>query len=188
MFIKHFFTMFVQDNPIVSISVRIFMRTLFLVKYFLKLLSMNVKIKSATVVWCAEQNCVLKQVHWWNRRIFLRIGKTFDSVLLYFWQKLVSGRYSIENFVEISLPSKHLLVLKASSRHVLKTSSIRLPRNNFTSSKSSWRRLAKTFCKTSWRRLGRRKIVSLKTSWRYVLKKSWRYALKMSWRHVLKTS
>ena len=39
-------------------------------------------------------------------------------------------------------------VLKTSSRHVLKTSSTRLQRNNFTSS----------------RRLGRRKIVTLKTS------------------------
>ena len=46
-----------------------------------------------------------------------------------------------------SLPSKHLLFLK--------TSSTRLYRNSFTSSK------------TSWRRLGRRKIVTLKTSWRH---------------------
>ena len=49
MFIKYFFT-FVQDKPIVSISVRIFKRTLFLVEYFLKLLSMNVKMKFAAVV------------------------------------------------------------------------------------------------------------------------------------------
>ena len=52
------------------------------------------------------------------------------------------------------VPSKHLLVFKTSSRHVLKTSSIRLQRNNFSSSK------------TSWRCLGRRKIVTVKTSWR----------------------
>ena len=145
MFIKDFFTMLVQDKPIVSISVRIFMRTLFLVEYFLKLLSMNVKMKSAAVVWCAEQNCVLKQVQWRNRRIFLRIWKTFDSVLLCFQQKWVSGRYSIENFIEISLPSKHLMVLKMSWRHVLKTSLTRLQRDNFTSSKLCWRRLAKRF-------------------------------------------
>ena len=144
MFIKHFFTMFVQDNPIVSISVRIFMRTLFLVKYLLKLLSMNVKMKSAAV-WCAEQKCVLKQVQWWNRRIFLRIWRTFDSVLWCFQQKWVSGRYSIENFIEISLSSKHLLVLKMSSRHVLKTSLTRLQRDNCMPSKFSWRRLAKRF-------------------------------------------
>ena len=145
MFIKHFFTMFVQDKRIGSISVGIFMRTLFLVKYFLKLLPMNVKMKSAAVVLCAEQKCVLQQVQWQNRRIFLRIWKTFDSVLLCFQQKWVSGRYSIKNFIEISLSSKHLLVLKMSWRHVLKTSLTRLQRDSFTSSKLSWRRLAKRF-------------------------------------------
>ena len=88
-------------------------------------------------------------------------------------------------------PSKHLLVFK--------TSSIRLQRNNFSSSKTSWRRLEdvlqirfedvlKTSRKTSWRRLGRQKIVTLKTSWRHVLKTSWRHVLKTSWRHVLKMS
>ena len=145
MFIKHFFTMFVQDKPIVSISVRIFMRTLFLIQYLLKLLSINVKMKSAAVVWCAEQNYVLKQIQWRKRRIFLRIWKIFDSVLLCFQEKWVSGRYSIENFIEISLPGKHLLVLKTSSRHVLKTS-------------------CKDVLKTCWRRLGRPKIATLKTS------------------------
>ena len=40
-------------------------------------------------------------------------------------------------------------VLETYSRHVLKTSSTRLQRNNFSSSKTSWRRLANTF----WRRL-----------------------------------
>ena len=43
-----------------------------------------------------------------------------------------------------------------SLRHILKTSSIRLQRNNFSSSKTSWRRLEdvlKTSHKTSWRRL-----------------------------------
>ena len=98
----------------------------------------------------------------------------------------------------LCLSSKNLLVLKASSK--------RLQRNNFTSSKTSWRHLAKTawrrfedFLKTSskksWRPLGRREIVFkspwwniLKTSWRHVLKMSWRHALKISWSHVLKTS
>ena len=148
MFIKHFFTMFVQDKPIVSISVRIFMRTLFLIQYLLKLLSINVKMKSAAVVWCAEQNYVLKQIQWRKRRIFLRIWKIFDSVLLCFQEKWVSGRYSIENFVEISLPSKHLLVLKTSSRHVLKTS-------------------CKDVLKTSWRRLE-------EMPWVYLEDMSWR--------------
>ena len=171
MFIKQFFTMFVQDKPIVSISVRIFMRTLFLIQYLLKLLSINVKMKSAAVVWCAEQNYVLKQIQWRKRRIFLRIWKIFDSVLLCFQEKWVSGRYSIENFVEISLPSKHLLVLKTSSRHVLKTSSTRLQCNNFVSSKKSSRRLQDVLEDEKllrWRRL--------------------EDVLKMSWRHVLKTS
>ena len=56
-------------------------------------------------------------------------------------------------------------VLKTSATHVLKTSSTRLERNNFSSSKTSWRRKIVTL-KTSWRRLGRRKIVTLKTYWR----------------------
>ena len=54
------------------------------------------------------------------------------------------------------LPSKNLLVLK--------TPSTRLQRNNFTSSKTSWRHV-------------------LKMSWRHVFKMSWRHALKTSWRH-----
>ena len=65
-------------------------------------------------------------------------------------------------------------VLKTSSRHVLKTSSTRLQRNNFTSSKTSWRHfqdlsqdvLKASFCKTSWRRLEN----VLKTSWRRIAK------------------
>ena len=77
-------------------------------------------------------------------------------------------------------------VLKISSRHVLKTSSTRLQRNNFPVSITSWRRLENvlmTTCKdvlntsrkTSWRLLGRQKSVTLKTSSRCV---------KTSWRHL----
>ena len=54
-----------------------------------------------------------------------------------------------------------------SSRHVLKTSSTRLQRKNFSSSKTSSRHLAKRLehvFKTSSRCLGRRKIVALKMS------------------------
>ena len=68
-------------------------------------------------------------------------------------------------------------VLKTSSRHVLKTSSTRLQRINFSSSKTSWRRLAnvfKTSCEMSSRRLGRQKIVTLKTSWRRLEDMYWR--------------
>ena len=57
-------------------------------------------------------------------------------------------------------------VFKTSSRHVLKTSSTRLQRNNFTFSKTSWRR----------------KIVTLKTSWRRLEDMSWRRLEDMSWR------
>ena len=104
-------------------------------------------------------------------------------------------------------------VLKTSSRHVLKTPSIRLQRNNFTSSRTSWRRLEdvlqsrfedvlKTSSKTSWRHLQdvfKKNCYAedvlkaswrhvLKTSWRHVMKTSCRHVLKMSWRHVMKTS
>ena len=81
-------------------------------------------------------------------------------------------------------PSKHLLVFKT-----------RLQRNNFTSSKTSWRRLTKTswrrfqdlsqdVLKTSSRRLGRREIVTLKTSWRHVLKTYLEYVFKTSRRQT----
>ena len=61
-------------------------------------------------------------------------------------------------------------VLKTSSKHVFNTSSTRLQRSNFSSSKTS----CKYVLKTSWRRLGRRKIVMLKTSWRRLEDMSWR--------------
>ena len=73
---------------------------------------------------------------------------------------------------------RHLeVVLKTSSRHVLKTSSISLQRKNFSSSKPSWRRLAKT----SWKRLENVLKTSRKASWKTkncypedILKTSWR--------------
>ena len=70
------------------------------------------------------------------------------------------------DLLDRDIPSKHFVclqdvfkkssrhVFKTSSRHVFKTSWRRLQRNNFSSSK------------TSSRRLGRRKIVILKTCWR----------------------
>ena len=66
------------------------------------------------------------------------------------------------------LPSKRLLVWK--------TSSPRLQRNNFTSSKTSWRHLVRC--------LGRRKIVMLKTSWRRLEDMSWRCLEDISWRRL----
>ena len=70
-----------------------------------------------------------------------------------------------------------------------------LQRNNFSSSKTSWRCLAntswrrledvlKTSRKTYWTCLGRQKIVTLKPSWRHVLKTSWTHVLKTSWRET----
>ena len=72
--------------------------------------------------------------------------------------------------------SRHPANICWSSRHVLKMSPTRLQRNNFSSSKKSWRRLAIT----SWRHV-------LKTSGRHVLNTSWRHVLKAFGRHVLKT-
>ena len=67
--------------------------------------------------------------------------------------------------------SRH--VFKMSSRHVFNTYSRRLQRNNFLSSKNSWRRLQDVF-KMPSRRLGRQKNCYaediLKTSSRHVLK------------------
>ena len=72
------------------------------------------------------------------------------------------------------IPSKHFVclqeVLKTSSRPVFKTSSRRLQRNNFSSSKTSSRRLVRFFqdvfktslqnvFKTSWRPLERQKLL-----------------------------
>ena len=62
------------------------------------------------------------------------------------------------------------------------TSSTRLQRNNFTSSKTSPRRL-ENFLKTSSRGLGRWKIVTLKTSSRRLEDISWR-RLQTSWRQT----
>ena len=70
------------------------------------------------------------------------IELTHRSVLKFCWQT------KKHRFQFWPLPSKHLLVLK--------TSSTRLQRNNFTSSKTSWRRLEDVLrpsCKTSSRRL-----------------------------------
>ena len=71
------------------------------------------------------------------------------------------------------------------------TSSTRLQRNNFTSSKTSWRCLEdilQDIFKTSWKTKNCYAEDALKTSWRHVLKTSWRHVLKMSWRHILQTS
>ena len=55
-------------------------------------------------------------------------------------------------------------VFKTYSRHVFKTPSRRLPCNNFSSSKTSSRCLARCLQDVFARRLGRREIVTLRTS------------------------
>ena len=68
-------------------------------------------------------------------------------------------------------------ILKTSWRHVFKTTSRRLQRNNFLSSKTFSRRLqevSQDVFKMSSRRLGRRKIVTLKTFWRCLQDILWR--------------
>ena len=79
-------------------------------------------------------------------------------------------------------PSKHLFVFKTSSRHVLKTSSILLQRNNFSSPKTS----CKDALKTSWRHLPRCLEDVLEDEkllcWRRLEEMSWRCLKDMSWR------
>ena len=96
-------------------------------------------------------------------RLLTDFGRIFFKILLV-------GSFSFGIFLWLLLLSQQTFV---GLQDVLKTSSIRLQRNIFTSSKTSWRRLEevfKTSRKTSWRRLGRQKIVTLKTPWRHILK------------------
>ena len=86
-----------------------------------------------------------------------------------------------------NVPSKHLLVFKTSWRGLQGMPSTRLQHFFSVTIFRPPRRLedvVKTSCKMSWRRLGRRKIVTLKTSWRHVLKTSWRHILKTSSRRL----
>ena len=106
----------------------------------------------------------------------MHFGFTLDSSDIDLWNiDLLDAHLDL---LDTDIPSKYFAclhnvfktssrhVFKTSSRHVFKTSSRRLQRNNFSSSKTSSRRLARC--------LGRRKIIMLKTSSRHVLKKSWR--------------
>ena len=84
-------------------------------------------------------------------------------------------------------------VLKMSSRHVLKMYSIRLQRNNSSSSKLSWRRLEddlKKSCKdvVEEEKLLRWRRVEDVTCWGHVFKASRRHVLKTFWTHVSKKS
>ena len=85
-------------------------------------------------------------------KYFVCLHSVFRTSLRYVFK--TSSRHVLKT------SSRH--VFKTSSRHVFKTSWRRLQRNNFSSSK------------TSSRRLGRRKIVTLKTCWRRLQDMSWR--------------
>ena len=135
------------------------------------------------------------------------LSKSSKFLILQFLVKCCK-LHSVFKIPSKSHPRKHLLVLKTSSRHVLKKSWTRLQRNNFSSSrrledvlktsckyvlKTSWRCLediSQDVLKTSWKTKNCSAVDVLKTSWRLVLnlKTSWRHVLKTSWRHVLKMS
>ena len=85
-----------------------------------------------------------------------------------FNQSEVNGNSIRVNPANICWSSRRL------ERHVLKTCWTRLQRNNFPSSKTSWRRLAKT----SWRHLARR----LEDVWEDEKLLRWRRLEDMSWR------
>ena len=114
------------------------------------------------------------------------IKNEFILAFTRFWQKLVGLLKSNLVLEATTLQTMHRTqqtfvglqdVLKTSSRPVLKTSSTRLQRNNFSSSKRSSRRLediSQGVLKTSWKTRNCYAEDVLKTSWRYVLKMSWR--------------
>ena len=131
---------------------------------------------------------ILKQ----NIQIFQNIDPNI-CLILFFFRKGPGNSFSTtfcvwffkKNVSHILLYSKQTFV---DLEDVLKMSSTRLQRYNFTSSKTSWRLLEdilqrrledvlKTCLKDkSWRRLEDMSLRHvLKTSWRHVLKTSWRY-------------
>ena len=94
-----------------------------------------------------------------------------------FYEVFVKLRSIFDLFKAIYCPAKicwSWRLFITSSRHVLKTSSTCLQRDNFTSSKtSSWKTYLEDLLKTCLEDM----------SWRHVLKTSSRYVLKLSWRH-----
>ena len=76
-------------------------------------------------------------------------------------------------------------------QHVSSRTILRLPRHLEDILQRCLEDVLQTPCKMSWRRLRRRKIVTLKTSWRHVLKISWRqYGGKQTtyWGYLLLTN
>ena len=94
------------------------------------------------------------------------------------------GRYIYQQLPQ--RPSKIFLglqdVLRTSLRHVLKTPPTLLQRNNFSSSKTSWRHLEDVF-KTSWKTKNCYVKDVFRRSWRHVLNMS----IKTCLENVLKT-
>ena len=93
-------------------------------------------------------------------------------------------------FVRISVDHKCTQQTFVDLQDVLKTSSARLQRNNFSSSKTSWRCLEDVFArrledilKTSWRRMIKTNIFV----WRRMSKANIIVLIKTSWRRLLKT-
>ena len=97
-----------------------------------------------------------------------------------YWFRFVSRPW-----LDTNIPNKHFLclqdVFKRSSRHVFKTSSRRLQRKNFSSSKTYCEMPSRHICKTSSRRLGRQKRVTLKTCWRRLQVKTFLRRLQDMW-------
>ena len=76
--------------------------------------------------------------------IFFTSKKNWENYVLK-WVYYLMMSYKISIWFQIRASQQTFVglqdVLKTSSRHALKTSSTSLQRNNFTSSKTSWRRL-----------------------------------------------
>ena len=99
--------------------------------------------------------------------------------------------------VRVLPPSKHLLVLKTSSKRLQDMSSTRLQRNNFTSSMTYWRSLEDVWPRRIywswprrledmfWRRKAKANIfVFIKTSWRRLEDVFWRRRRRTSSRRL----
>ena len=120
-----------------------------------------------------------------------KILSAYKFILSAFPANICWSSRHLENVLKTCLED----VFKTSWRHALKTSSKRLQRNNFSLSKTSWKRLKdvlKTSCKnvlkTSWKTKNCYAADALKTPWRHVFKMSSRHVFKTSLRHVSKTS
>ena len=115
------------------------------------------------------QNVSFLECFWWSQIYFIRYCNKPTEI---------TWNHSCDRFLENKKYLREMFLRRltqqtfAGLRDILKTSSTRLQRNNFTS------------FKTPGRRLGRRKIVMLKTSSRRLEDMSWRPLEDMSWRRL----